>query len=148
MLAFLGGEVSATAQAQERTAEDTYRYNPEGKRDPFFSPLLRVSQEEEAPEGARTPLQRVDIGQLKLVGVILEEGEPRALIEDNVGLGYIVTRGTFIGSKGGTIKVIEPKRIVVEEYETDFYGRRQAHERELQLVVAESTPKGEENRAK
>jgi len=133
--------------AQEENGEDTYRYDPAGKRDPFLSPFYH-QPEPAAPEEAKTPLQRFDLGQLKLVGIILEEKEPKALIEDSGGLGYIVTRGTPIGSKGGIITAIEPKRVVVEEYETDFYGKRQVQERELLLFVAGSAPEGEAKKAR
>jgi Tfp pilus assembly protein PilP len=124
--------------AQEQTAETEaqYRYDPVGKRDPFLSPLSRTL-EEDLPEEAKTPLQRFDLGQLKLVGIIWEADEPKALIEDGGGLGYIVTRGTLIGSKGGVIRAIEPRRIVVEEYETDFSGKRRPQERELLLSIVE-----------
>jgi type IV pilus assembly protein PilP len=125
--------------AQEGDAEDTYHYNPSGKRDPFFSPLFRVTETPTIPDEARTPLQRLDLGQFKLVGVILDTREPRALIEDNSGLGYIVTRGTLIGSKGGVIRAIEAQRVVVEESEVDFYGKRQVYERELNLTVADGS---------
>jgi Tfp pilus assembly protein PilP len=74
--------------------------------------------------------------------------EPKALIEDNSGLGYIVTRGTFIGSKGGVVRAIEPQRVVVEEYEVDFYGKRQVRERELNLTVADAGTEGETNSAR
>jgi type IV pilus assembly protein PilP len=136
------------AQAQERSAEEDYRYEPSGKRDPFFSPLHRVTETAAVPDEARTPLQRLDLGQFKLVGVILDAPEPKALIEDNSGLGYIVTRGTLIGSKGGIIRAIESRRVVVEEYDTDFYGKRQVLERELNLTVADANTEGETNSAK
>jgi Tfp pilus assembly protein PilP len=130
----------------EVSPEDTYRYDPAGKRDPFFSPLYRVTEQAAmTSDEAKTPLQRLDLGQFKVVGIILETGEAKALIEDNSGLGYIVTSGTLIGPRGGVIKSIEPGRILVEEYETDFYGKRQALEKEMSLTVAESgaesTPK-------
>jgi type IV pilus assembly protein PilP len=146
IFSLLGGG-SCLAQAQEETAEDTYHYVPAGKRDPFLPPFAAITPEA-ASEELRTPLQRVDLGQLKLVGVIWEASEPKALIEDNGGLGYIVTRGTLIGSKGGTIKKIEPKRVVVEEFQTDFYGRRQAQERELQLFVTDSSQGRETKKSK
>lgn len=130
---------SAVLYAQESVEESTYRYNAKGKRDPFFSPLHRLTEQPAAaPDEAKTPLQRLDLGQFKLVGVIVDINEPKALIEDNSGLGYIVTRGTLIGSKGGAIKSIEPRRVLVEEYETDFYGKRQVLERELNLTVGDS----------
>ena len=137
---------SRTGFAQE--AEDTYRYDPSGKRDPFFSPLYRVTEQAPMTNEARTPLQRLDLGQFKVVGILLETGEPKALIEDNSGLGYIVTLGTLIGSKGGVIKSIEPDRILVEEYETDFYGKRQTLERELSLTVVDSTAESQTTKAK
>jgi type IV pilus assembly protein PilP len=138
----LGGANYFAVHAQEETGEESYHYNPEGKRDPFLSPFYR-QPEQVMPEEVKTPLQRFDLGQLKLVGIVLEDKEPRALIEDSGGLGYIVTKGTPIGSKGGIVKAIEPKRVVVEEYETDFYGKRQAQERELLLFVGGSAPEGE-----
>lgn len=134
--------------AQESNAEEGYRYEPSGKRDPFFSPLHRVTETQSVPDEAKTPLQRLDLGQFKLVGVILDTSEPKALVEDNSGLGYIVTRGTLIGSKGGVIRTIESRRVVVEEYEVDFYGKRQVHERELNLTVADAGTEGETNSAK
>ena len=134
--------------AQETSGEDTYRYDPNGKRDPFFSPLYRVTEQAAMTDEARTPLQRLDLGQFKVVGILLETGEPKALIEDNSGLGYIVTLGTLIGPKGGVIKSIEPGRILVEEYETDFYGKRQALERELSLAVADSTAESQTTKPK
>lgn len=145
-LSFLGIPCPCV-QAQEETAEESYRYNPVGKRDPFLSPFT-VSPEQAIPEGTKTPLQRFDLGQLKLVGVIWETSQPKALIEDSGGLGYIVTQGTLIGSKGGVIKVIEPKRVVVEEYQTDFYGKRQVQERELQLFVTDSPQEGQAQKGK
>jgi len=135
-------------QAQERRAEESYRYEPSGKRDPFFSPLHRVTETAPVSDEAKTPLQRLDLGQFKLVGVILDQSEPKALIEDNSGLGYIVTRGTLIGSKGGIIRTIEPRRVLVEEYEMDFYGKRQVRERELNLTVADAGAEGETNSAR
>ncbi len=120
--------------AQGEKAEDT-------------SPFAAAS-EQMTPEAAKTPLQRFELGQLKLVGVIWEANEPKALIEDSGGLGYIATRGTPIGAKGGVIKAIEAKRVVVEEYQTDFYGKRQVQERELQLFVADSAQEGKTKKVK
>jgi type IV pilus assembly protein PilP len=138
LLSWLMKEGDSPPYAQEREdAEASYFYDPAGKRDPFMSPFY-TPPEDIVPEEAKTPLQRFDLGQLKLVGIIWEADEPKALIEDGGGLGYIVTRGTFIGSKGGIVRAIEPRRIVVEEYETDFAGKRRAHQRELPLSVIEA----------
>lgn len=125
------------AQDQESLGEDAYHYTLTGKRDPFTPPFLTVAPETADADELKTPLQRFDLGQLKLVGVIWETDEPRALIEDSGGLGYIITRGTLIGSRGGVVKTIEPKRVIIEEYETDFFGKRQIQEKELRLAVTD-----------
>ncbi len=144
--AFSAGSLTPYASAQEAESE-SYFYNPVGKRDPFLSPF-HTAQKQAVVREAKTPLQRFDLGQLKLVGVIWEAHQPKALIEDSGGLGYIVKAGTLIGSNGGVIKLIEPRRIVVEEYETDFYGKRRIQQRELQLVIVNSTPNGGGTNAK
>lgn len=139
VLAVVGGGTFTAVIAEEKMAADAYHYDPAGKRDPFKSPF-HIAPEKGIPDEAKMPLQRFDLGQLKLVGVVYESGEIKALVEDSAGAGYIVTKGTLIGSKGGIVKKIEPKRILVEEYETDFYGKRQAREREMLLFVADSAP--------
>lgn len=139
VLLLLAPETSA-AQEQENAEESAYHYSASGKRDPFYSPFLSVTSEAPGAEDFKTPLQRFDLGQLRLVGVIWEADEPRALVEDSGGLGYIVTRGTLIGSRGGVVKTIEPKRVVIEEYETDFFGKRQIQQKELRLTVIEVSP--------
>src|SRR5215475_1053097 len=102
MVLSLAGVDCFPVRAQKKTEEDSYRYDPAGKRDPFLSPFYRPP-EQTVPEETKTPLQRFDLGQLKLVGIVLEDKEPKALIEDNSGLGYIVTKGTPTGSKGGIV---------------------------------------------
>ena len=130
----------------EQASDEGYRYDPAGKRDPFSSPFnLSVSPQQPVTE-PRTPLQRFELGQLKLVGVILNTEESKALIEDSKGLGYVVTPGTLIGSNGGIVKSIEPRRILVEEIEIDFYGKQQRRERELRLVTAQSAAETEDSR--
>jgi len=105
-------------------------------RDPFrpFTLNLRA----EVPVHL-TPLQRFEIGQLTLVGTVWEMNPPHALVEDNFGMGYVITLGTPIGPNGGVVKAIEPERVVVEEHVLDFYGK----ERTIQVVM--QTPRDEPN---
>lgn len=64
-----------------------------------------------------TPLQRFDLADLKVVGIIASPEGDRALIEDPQGKGYIVAAGTGIGLKDGVIKNISSKGVLVEEEE-------------------------------
>ncbi|MBX3025752.1 pilus assembly protein PilP [bacterium] len=100
----------------------------DGRRDPF-RPFTLDLQRSEAPEAEiLSPLQRYEIAQLKLTGLVLDMRPPRAMLQDNSGMGYIVTPGTPIGRRHGVVKSIEPGRLVVEEIVLDYYGRQQPHQ--------------------
>jgi hypothetical protein len=85
-----------------------------------------------------TPLERYDLPQLRVAAVLVDLQPPRAMLEDNSGMGYIVTPGTPIGRNRGVVTAIESRHIVVEEKLVDYYGREQT-----QRVVLEM-PKDEE----
>ena len=72
---------------------------------------------------------------------MLDLQPPRAMLQDNSGMGYIVTPGTPIGRRHGVVKSIEPRRVVVEEAVLDYYGREQPH----QVVI--EMPKDDKTRA-
>lgn len=95
-------------------AQESYVYNPIGKKDPFRS-FLDVP----ITEDPVTPLQRFDLDQLQLVGVIWGIDRPRALIEDPERVGHVVETGTYMGKHWGKISQITSSGIVVtEEYMT------------------------------
>lgn len=123
-----------TAQGREHGGGKVSPQSITGKRDPFLPPFLTTVPEVRVTPVPKTPLQRTEIESLKLVGVIWAINEPRALVEDNDGLGYIVTRGTLIGARGGMVKAIEAKRIVIEEQDVDPLGKRIVNEKELHLT--------------
>jgi type IV pilus assembly protein PilP len=118
----------------------TYQYNPTGKRDPF-RPLALVRKQASPAAEPLTPLQRYDIGQLKLVGIVFDLNPPRAMVEDSSGLGFIVTPGTPVGPNGGVVTAIKPRQVVVEEWYTDVIGERHRKELTLELPSDESEGK-------
>ena len=93
-------------------------------RDPFrpFTFDLRPEVPDDLP---LTPLQRYELPQLRVAAVVLHTQPPRAMLEDNSGMGFIVTPGTPIGRNQGVVKAIESRRIVVEEKTLDYYGQEQ-----------------------
>ena len=111
-------------------------YNPSGRRDPFRPFTLDIRPEAHTQ---LTPLQRYELGQLSVVGTVWELSPPRAMLEDSIGMGFIVTIGTPIGRNGGVVTAIEPQRVVVEERVLDFYGKEQ-----INRIVME-TPKESTN---
>jgi Tfp pilus assembly protein PilP len=119
------GPVSTVGAASE--------YVSEGKRDPF-RPLSMMRTAKPDPVKPLTPLQRYEIGQLKLVGIISRVEPPRAMVEDSSGLGFILTPGTPIGRNGGIVTDIRERGVVVEEWHTDIIGER--HRKEIVMVLA------------
>ena len=118
-------------------------YDPGDRVDPF-EPLFRdepeapAVAEAEADEPARparrlTPLERVDLSQLKLVGIIRAPSGDRALVEEASGKGYIITRGTYIGIHSGQVVEIRENGIVVEEKHRDVFGEVDVRRLELKF---------------
>ncbi len=106
----------------------------DGMRDPFRPLTLRAKVTTRARENL-SPLERLDLAQLKLVGIIWDIKEPRAMVEDSAGLGYVVKVGTPIGSNDGTVKAIHRNQIVVEEFASDIYGIRKKHDVSMGLAT-------------
>ena len=104
-------------------------YNPTGKIDPF-EPLFRekpvlARNSKKIKRAPRTPLERIDLSQLKLVGIILASSGNRALVEESSGKGYVIKKGTYIGTNGGIIVQIEKEVVTVEEKFEDYSGKIQ-----------------------
>lgn len=125
-----------TADAPVAALAPESPYDPASHRDPFKPPTIASS----GPDNPRTPLERYEIGQLKLVGVVWDTGEPRAMVEDSAGLGYILTVNTPIGASGGVVKSIEPRRVLIEEQVQNFYGENVPREVVMELPQEDRSP--------
>jgi Tfp pilus assembly protein PilP len=113
-------------------------YDPKGKIDPF-EPLYKEEKEvavaklKRKKRIPRTPLERIDLSQLKLVGIILAASGNRALVEEASGKGYVIKEGTYIGTNGGKIVSIQKEIVTVEEELEDVYGKLTIRKKELKL---------------
>jgi type IV pilus assembly protein PilP len=116
-------------------------YNPIGKVDPF-QPLYQEEPEvkvekavdkPKVPERPRTPLEKLDLGQLKLTAIVTTGAERRALVEEASGKGYVVEVGTHIGLERGAVVEIGQDRIVIEHAAQDDFGKTENRKRELKL---------------
>ncbi|MFY9270783.1 MAG: pilus assembly protein PilP [Candidatus Manganitrophaceae bacterium] len=97
-----------------------FQYNPEGRREPFRSIIVasgkRVSLEN------LPPLQRKDLSELKLIGIVWGQFGHGAVVQTPDGKGYPVRRGTRIGTNNGVVSQITNKEMVVEEKYLDVFG--------------------------
>jgi hypothetical protein len=134
----VGDADTPQGQAQDQAHDapvDVPTYDVAAHRDPFRPPRLSGVVD------ARTPLETYQLGQLKLVGVIAQPSQGyRAMVEDSAGLGYIITTGTPIGSSGGVVRSIEPRRVVIEESTRDFYGDAKPKEVVMELPQEDRSP--------
>ena len=113
-------------------------YDPKDKVDPF-EPLFK--EEPEMPKTPsnrpkripRTPLEKIALNQLKLVGIIVAPSGNRALVQESSGKGYIIKKGTYIGTNAGKVVEIEKEKVVVEEEFTDIVGNLQLRKKEIFL---------------
>jgi type IV pilus assembly protein PilP len=106
---------TATAIA-DAPVEEIFVYNPIGKRDPFRTFLTKENEDADGP--ARTDLQKYDIDQYRLVGIVWGNERPRALVQDPTGEGFVMEIGTYIGKNWGKVTQIQSDVVVVtEEYE-------------------------------
>lgn len=112
------------------TERNMYKYDPAGKRDPFLPFGLTTKIEDDS---SKTPLERYDLGQLKLTAVLLGMGEPKAIVENASGRGFTVTVGTKIGRNNGVITQIEAEKVVVRERFVNFTGEEQVKDVDLRL---------------
>ncbi len=114
-------------------------YNPKGKIDPF-EPLLReegaqvaagpVLRKKREPQ---SPLEKIDLGQLKLVAIIGAKSGNRALVEESSGKGYIVKEGTYVGLNSGKVVAINLDKVMIEEEYEDAYGKTIVKKKEITL---------------
>jgi len=112
-------------------------YNAIGKIDPF-EPLFRekpvsVKKKTGKKRIPQTPLERIDLSQLKLVGIILASSGNRALVEESSGKGYVIKKGTYIGVNSGKVVKIKKEKVVVEEEFEDVFGKSKLRQREIKL---------------
>jgi Tfp pilus assembly protein PilP len=103
------------------------------RRDPFRPFTLNARGTPARRSENLSPLERYELGQLKLVGVLWDMKEPNAMVEDSAGLGYRIKVGTLIGSNDGKVKAIQRDGIVVEEFYVDLYGAKSKREVKIRL---------------
>jgi type IV pilus assembly protein PilP len=137
-------ELLASVQKEEASGDRADSYSPKGKPDPF-APLFRDEPEKAAASapvvaGAKrkrrvptTPLEKVDVSQLKLVATVRSPNGNAALVEDASGKGFIVRKGTYIGINSGSVVQIVKDRIVVEEEIETLLGEISLQKRELKI---------------
>lgn len=113
---------------------EDYKYDPRGKRDPFqpYEEVRPIEFGEEVLEPS-LPLQRFNLDQLSLVGVIWGGKKPLAMLVDDSNKVYYVREQDPIGRNGGMVAKIREGEIVVLEVYIDGVGNKAYRPRVLKL---------------
>jgi Tfp pilus assembly protein PilP len=131
---------SVTAAEKTKSGQtQTPIYNPKGKINPF-EPLFKEQKAmAQAPTQKRkkriprTPLERIDLSQLKLVAIVLAASGNRAMVEEASGKGYILSAGTYVGTNAGKVVKIDKDQVIVAEEFEDVMGNVKTRNTELKL---------------
>lgn len=124
--------------AVPEAAKVAYRYNSTNKPDPF-RPFLFVNKKQDLT----SPLEKYDLGQITLKAVIWGVNDPRAMVEDPTGKGYVIGVGAGIGKNSGKVIKIEDRKVLVRETYVDYTGH--ATTKDVALKIVMPNPDGEES---
>ncbi len=105
----------------------SFRYDPTSRIDPFV-PCVRT-EDVPSKEASRplTPLEGIDITQLKVVGILWHSPKDTsaiAMIELPDGKGCIVRKGMRIGLRHGIVEAITPSALLVREAVRNNQGKK------------------------
>lgn len=84
-------------------------YNPIGRRDPF-QPAIEAPK----PLAGASPLERVELSEIRLEGILSGISDPRATVTA-LGESFLVRKGSRIGKYGGRVARIAASELVVRE---------------------------------
>lgn len=133
-------EAKNNIQTQEplKSDEKMEYYDAQGRIDPFL-PLIQEKVEEpqsavdDNPQRILTPLEKIELGQIRLVAVVTMENKRIAMVEEATGKGYEVIIGTYIGRNQGKVSEINDNSIIVTELVKDFRGKLKEQTQEIKL---------------
>jgi Tfp pilus assembly protein PilP len=117
--------------------EHGYHYDAKGKRDPFRSFEWEQLKMELTDAESRGPLEQFDVSQLTVVGVVWNDRNARALVQDPSGMSYIISEGTRIGKNDGRVMQINDNLVVVRETYVDFLGEETTKDVEMRIRPTE-----------
>ncbi|MEZ4872222.1 MAG: pilus assembly protein PilP [Bdellovibrionales bacterium] len=122
-------ETDSQSEAENSTSEsenrddfdlflEPYNYEPSGRRDPFLR-LDQVTKSGPVVSGGQQrpllPLESFELNSIKLIGIIWDTQNPRAMFLDPTGKVHILTKDQRIGRNQGYIAVIRENEVIVVE---------------------------------
>ena len=101
--------------ADFQTFLEPFIYDPKNRKDPF-KPYVEVDPVEQGElQGPLLPLQRFDLDEIRLVGIIWDVKKAQAMFLDPTNTVHIIGKNERIGRSNGYIAVIREGEVVVVE---------------------------------
>jgi type IV pilus assembly protein PilP len=122
---------------EEEVKEEIYVYNPIDTRDPFKNPFSIIVEIPVADAIPLTPLQKIGLDQLRLIGIIIGKGAPRAMVIGPDDKSFILQKGIKIGRNNGVVAQITTEAVFVEEQYLDFVGETKNRIKKIKLPKRE-----------
>lgn len=116
--------MDSQSESAVKNQKEDYHYNPIGKRDPFFSMVFLEEKKETTANKKMVGVQRYELTELSLVGIIWGELGRKAVVETPEGKSYLIKVGTPIGKRDGIVKAITKNELVIQEFTSDYLGNR------------------------
>ncbi len=95
------------------------------KKDPFRSFVAATRAKLPLPPISENqiPIQKYEVNQFKLMGIITGLTENRAMVLDPTGKSYVVKEGSLIGPHNGRVRSIKPTALEVAEQYREENGK-------------------------
>jgi type IV pilus assembly protein PilP len=88
---------SSAASEVERAYRDSDFVESENNRDPFRSYAVELRGKAPLVAQRMVLMPETSVDEMKLIAIISGIDQPRAMIVDGKGVGYVTTRGDFVG---------------------------------------------------
>ncbi len=127
--------VTTTLAAQKeepKVEKEVYNYDPKGRRDPFTA-LVDVSKEKPKKKKGATPIESVDVDEIKLLAIAWDARQSFAMIELPDKKTYTIKTGMILGLYGGKVEEITKNYVLIREQIKDYKGQIKTKDTILKL---------------
>jgi type IV pilus assembly protein PilP len=101
--------------AEVQSYLEPFIYDPKGRRDPFGPYIELQLNQDENFAGPLLPLQRFDVNELRLIGIMWNVKDPKAMFVDPNSQIHVVGKDYRVGRNNGYIAVIREGEVVIVE---------------------------------
>ena len=130
-------DAAADASKTSPAFGNDFTYSGAGRRDPFRSFEWEQLKLDALNADESTPLERFDVSQLSLLGVVWDVYSARALIQDPSGMSYVIGAVARLGKNDGRVIRIDDNLVIVKETYVDYLGEETIKDIEMRIRASE-----------